>query len=227
MATDTQATPTTQAEAPGIVLQGISWKMYLKLRDNPENYRVRMNYLDGTLTIMSPQYAHENSGWMFGLVIDMVTWVHKIPRRGAGSTTLRHRGAGPRKGTGKEPDLSFYFGDNDARMRNKDDINLEVDPPPDLAIEVDHTHDSKRALKLYARLGVPEVWRYQPKTKTLWFGRLAGKVYEPIDRSVNLPRLTPALVIQALQEAERLGELEWKDWLLVWARELPEVPLQG
>ena len=51
-----------------------------------------------------------------------------------------------------------------------------------------------------------------------------GDHYEPIDRSLNLPGLTPALVLQALEEARRLGELDWKDWLLAWARELPEPP---
>jgi Uma2 family endonuclease len=109
-------------------------------------------------------------------------------------------------------------------MRNKEQIDLDVAPPPDLAIEVDHKADSSRALKLYARIGVPEVWRYKAKTKALWFGRLVGDAYESIDWSLNLPRLTPALVVQALEEAGRMGELEWKDWLIAWARELPEAP---
>ena len=222
MATDIRQTRV--AEEPGTVLQGISWKTYLKLRDNPKNYHIRMSYLDGTLILMSPQFTHDKPGWRFGLVIDMVTWVHRIPRQGTGTTTLRRQGPGPKKGTGKEPDLGFYFRENDLRMRNKEDIDLEVDPPPDLAIEVDNTRDSSRALKLYARLGVPEVWRYKRKTKALWFGRLAGDHYEPIDRSLNLPMLTPALVLQALAEAERIGELEWKDWLLAGPASCPKLP---
>jgi Uma2 family endonuclease len=223
MATDIQ--PTTAAEAEGTVLRGITWKTYLKLRDNERNYHVRMSYFDGTLILtMSPQYIHHRCSRRIGLVVDMVAWVHRIPHQGTATTTLRRRGPGPKKGTGKEPDLGFYFGENVPRMRNKDDIDLEVDPPPDLAIEVDNPSDSSKALKLYARLGVPEVWRYKWKTKALWFGRLVGEKYEPIDRSLNLPRLTLALVVQALQEADRLGELEWKDWLLAWARDLPEAP---
>ena len=223
MATDIR--PTRAAEEPvGTVLRGISWKTYLRLRDNPENYHIRMSYLDGTLILMSPLYAHDNSSWKLGQVIVMVTWVHRIPHLGTGTTTLRRKGPGPKKGSGKEPDLGFYFGDHESRIRKKEDIDLDVDPPPDLAIEVDHKADSAKALKLYARLGVPEVWRYKPSKKSLWIGRLAGDAYETVDRSVNLPRLTPSLVVQALEEAGRLGELEWKDWLLAWARELPEPP---
>jgi Uma2 family endonuclease len=222
MATDIQQP--RAAEAEGTVLRGISWKTYLKLRDNPNNYHIRMSYLDGTLILMSPQFIHDKYGRRFSLLVDMVTMALLIPLQGTGTTTLRRQGPGPRKGTGKEPDVGFYFGENDVRMRNKDDINLDVDPPPDLAIEVDHKADSSKALKLYAKIGVPEVWRYKSKTKTLWFGRLAGDTYESIDRSLNLPRLTPALVVQALEEAERVGETDWKPWLRAWAVELPEPP---
>jgi Uma2 family endonuclease len=222
MATDVRQT--RAAEEPGTVLRGISWKTYLELRDNPNNYHIRMSYLDGTLILMSPQFIHDKYGRRFSLLIDMVTMALLIPVQGTATTTLRRQGPGPRKGTSKEPDVGFYFGENVPRMRNKDDINLDLDPPPDLVVEVDNTRDSSRALKLYARLGVPEVWRYRRKTKALWFGRLAGDHYEPIDRSINLPRLTPSLVVQALEESERMDELEWKIWLLAWARDLPEAP---
>ncbi len=223
MATDTRP-PTLAEEAPGTVLRGISWKTYLRLRDNPENYHVRMSYLDGTLILMSPLYTHDNSGWKLGLVIDMVTWVHRIPHLGTATTTLRRKGPGPKKGSAKEPDLGFYLSDHESRIREKNDIDLDVDPPPDLAIEVDHKADSSKALKLYARLGVPEVWRYKAGKKTLWFGRLVGDTYETIDRSVHLPRLTPSLVLQALEASGRMGELEWKDWLLAWARAAARSP---
>ncbi len=223
MATDVRS-PDLAEEHQGTVLRGITWKEYLRLRDNPENYHVRMSYLDGTLILMSPLYAHDNSGWRLAMIVDRVSEALDIPCRGTGTTTLRRQGPGPRKGTGKEPDYGFYFGENDDRMRNKDDINLDVDPPPDLAIEVDHKADSLKALKLYARIGVPEIWRYRTGKKTLWFGRLAGDAYETVDRSVNLPRLTPSLVLRALAESERISELEWKRWLRVWALEIPEPP---
>ncbi len=223
MATDVRS-PGLAEEHQGTVLRGISWREYLRLRDNPENYHVRMSYLDGTLILMSPLYTHDNSGWKLGQVIDMVAWVHRVPHLGTATTTLRRKGPGPKKGTGKEPDLGFYFGDHELRIRQKGDIDLNVDPPPDLAVEVDHKADSSRALKLYARIGVPEVWRYRTGKKTLWFGRLVGDTYETVDRSVHLPRLTPSLVLRALEESERTNTLEWKDWLLAWARELPEAP---
>ncbi len=103
-------------------------------------------------------------------------------------------------------------------------LDLANDPPPDVAIEVDNTRNSKRALLIYARLGVPEVWRYDARGHSLWFGRLAGDHCESADRSLALPRLTPALVLQALDvfDEGEMDENAWFEWLKGWARDLPE-----
>jgi Uma2 family endonuclease len=226
MATDIRESPIVESEeAPGTVLRGISWKTYLKLRDNPENYHIRMSYLDGELILMSPELIHEDRAELLGLLIRGVTAGLGLEAKGIRTTTLR-KGTSRKKGSGKEPDNAFYLGQNERRMRKMKTLNLEVDPPPDLAIEVDHKADSKRALKLYARLGVPEVWRYDVKNHTLWFGRLDGPSYVEIERSVALPRLTPALVLHAMDVFDQgeMGENAWFEWIKAWARELPEVP---
>lgn len=44
-------------------------------------------------------------------------------------------------------------------MRGKRRVDLTVDPPPDLAIEIDVT--SKTQLEAYEILQVPELWRYE------------------------------------------------------------------
>jgi Uma2 family endonuclease len=109
---------------------------------------------------------------------------------------------------------------------SKDNLDLNIDPPPDLAIEVDNTNDSEAALPIYARLGVPEVWRYDAEDSTLWFYRLDGEAYVEVARSVALPRLTPALVLHALDVFDQgeMGENAWFDWIKAWARDLPEAP---
>ncbi|WP_333312715.1 MULTISPECIES: Uma2 family endonuclease [unclassified Microcoleus] len=47
-------------------------------------------------------------------------------------------------------------------------MDLNEDPPPDLAIEIDITRSSIHRLELYASLGVPEVWRYDGKRLTIY-----------------------------------------------------------
>ena len=105
-------------------------------------------------------------------------------------------------------------------------LDLAIDPPPDLAIEVDNTRDSEAALPIYARLGVPEVWRYDVRKHVLWFGRLKKRTYVEVARSVALPRLTPALVLQGLDvyDEGEMDENAWFEWLKGWARNLPQAP---
>jgi Uma2 family endonuclease len=214
--------------APGTILQEVSWKVYRALRAREINRHTRMTYLDGTLILMSPQRIHDRSEHYLLLLVLQVAVASGIPCDSAGGTTLwledgRKR---KRKGLGKEPDGSYYLGDNVERMMDNDDIDLEVDPPPDLAIEIDNKADSELALPIYARLGVPEVWRYHARRNTLWSGRLVDGKYESIDRSLALPVLTPVLVLDALahRKAARMSLVQWMAFLPGWARGLPPFP---
>jgi Uma2 family endonuclease len=176
-----------------------------------------MIFHDGVLEIMSPEYPHEVGAERLGLLIRAVALVFDIDCQGSGSTTFRRGQRGLPRGFGREPDRSYYFARAAAIRRNKV-IDLDVDPPPDLWIEVDHRGSSKGRLPLYAALGVPEVWRYRPRRASLWFGQLQGGRYEEITRSVSLPMLTPPIVLELLARAERdASETAWdrevRDWL--------------
>lgn len=58
---------------------------------------------------------------------------------------------------GVEPDTCFYI-QNARQTIGKRRLDLSVDPPPDLAIEIDVTSNTQ--LSAYVALGVPEVWCY-------------------------------------------------------------------
>ena len=125
-------------------LRGVSYDFYEEVRRAPGNYHVRMTYHDGTLEIMSPQYRHEKYSRRIGFIVLAVTSLLGITCEGAGSTTFKRRGQGRKRGWGKEPDQSFYMA-SASKIRGKDEIDLEVDPPPDLWIEVDHRGSSRRS----------------------------------------------------------------------------------
>lgn len=59
---------------------------------------------------------------------------------------------------GIEPDDCFYI-KNEALIRGKDKLDLAVDPPPDLALEINVT--SPTHLNDYEALGVTELWRFE------------------------------------------------------------------
>ena len=198
-------------------LHGVSYDFYEQVRKAPANRLLRMTFHNGTLEIMSPQYRHEKYSRRIGLVVLAVAAVLGIPCQGTGSTTFGRRGRRLLQGWGKEPDQSFYL-IHEARIREKDEIDLEIDPPPDLWIEVDNRGTSRGRLPLYAALRVPEVWRYRASRGTLWFGRRQDDTYVPIDRSLALPMLTPQLVLEALRLGENLSESEWDPILREWVR---------
>ena len=202
---------------PVVALHGVSYDFYQQVRQAPGNRLLRMTYHDGTLEIMSPQYRHEKYSRRIGLVVLAVTSVLGIPCQGTGSTTFSRRGPRMSQGWGKEPDQSFYL-THESRIRGKDEINLEVDPPPDLWIEVDHRGSSRGRMQIYAALGVPEIWRFRPRRQQLWFGCLQEGTYVEIARNLALPMLTPELVLEALNLGADLPESEWDPVLRNWVQ---------
>jgi Uma2 family endonuclease len=201
----------------------VSFDVYTQLRREPANQALRMTYHNGTLEIMTPLFRHEKYSRRLALFVLAVTAVLGNPCQGAGSTTFSRRGGRKLEGWGKEPDQSFYLA-SESRIRGKEEIDLEVDPPPDLWIEVDHRGSSRGRLPLYAALRVPEVWRFRRQRQRLWFGQLSGKTYQRIDRSLALPMLTPEDVLDGLRLGDSLSESEWDVVLRTWVRERLAAP---
>lgn len=201
---------------------GVSYGSYVQIRDDPRNDGLRLTYFDGVLEIMSPEYTHERGSEGLGLIVRIVAEVFSIDCDGSGSTTFRRGELAEPKGHGKEPDRSFYCANGPA-IRGKATIDLEVDPPPDLWIEVDNRSSSRGQLPLYAAPGIPEVWQYRVLRRTLRFFRLndAGDGYESIERSRCLPMLKPDAVLDALEQGTGRSDTQWLRWLREWAAALP------
>jgi len=208
------------------VLRRVPYEMYVYLRNTPANRHLKMAYHDGTLEIVSPRLRkHEEPTRWLAVIISVVAEHLRLRFHGSRGTTFRRGGEGIYSGKGREPDESFYI-TNVHRLPRDGEPDLDAgDPPPDLWIEVDNRVSSKGRLPVYAALGVPEVWRYRSKRKTLEFLRLNGDSYGPIDRSLALPALTPALVLEALSLGEKLYESDWLPLLREWViRTIPRPP---
>lgn len=114
----------------------------------------RLIYDQGTLEIVVPLPPHERYKSLMGRIVEVVTEEIETEMASLGSTTWSREDL--RKGL--EADECFYI-QNEQAVRGKDEINLTIDPPPYLAIEVDHTSRSINRLDIYPAIGVPEVWR--------------------------------------------------------------------
>jgi Uma2 family endonuclease len=138
-----------------LVLDDIEWLAYCRLlRIFAERSSVRLTYDHRRLEIMSPLPEHESDADMLGRMVVVLTEEMAFPIKAGRSTTFRTR----RKQRGLEPDNSYWIA-NEPKVRGKRKIDLKIDPPPDLAIEVDCTSSSLDRMSIYATLGIPEVWR--------------------------------------------------------------------
>jgi Uma2 family endonuclease len=90
-----------------------------------------MAYDRGTLEIISPSSKHESLKQVLARLVEAFSEELGIDIRGTGSTTFKSQ----LKERVLEPDESYYV-QNEARVRGKE-IDLTIDPPPDLAIEID------------------------------------------------------------------------------------------
>lgn len=125
--------------------------MLLELGDRRSS---RIAYSHGTLEIMTPSPEHEVCKELIGDMAKILFDELDIENECFGSTTFKRQ----TMSSGVEPDNCFYWRSPEA-MIGKDRINLNSDPPPDLAIEIDVT--SKTRLDAYEALEVLELWRYE------------------------------------------------------------------
>ena len=143
------------------VLQGVRWEVYQELRKLPENDHVRMTFDEGVLEMMTPSASHEQWSYLIGRLIDAWTLELSVNITACRNMTVSRKDLQK----GFEPDNCYYV-QHELQIRQKlagrprAKLDFTVDPPPDLAIEVDVSRTSVGKRKLYAAFGVPEVWRY-------------------------------------------------------------------
>lgn len=179
--------------APSVVrdrlfLDNVDWRTYTRfLYLFAERSGYRLTYDRGRLEIMSPLPEHEWDAEFLGRLAIALTEELGLTIRSGGSTTLRRR----RRRRGLEPDKCYWI-TNEPALRGKRRINLRVDPPPDLAIEVDVTSSSLDRMSIYATLGIPEVWRIDNRTVTFHALDANRKKYTAVRHSLSFPKVTPA-----------------------------------
>jgi Uma2 family endonuclease len=142
--------------ADHILLDGVSWETYESLLKDFERSgsNLRMTYDRGSLEIMAPAWGHDRRKKRIAQMVEMMTLELNIPAEPGGSTTLRNS----LKERGLEPDECYWIA-HEAQVREREEIDLRVDPPPDVAVEIENTSDILDRLPIYAALGFPEIWR--------------------------------------------------------------------
>jgi Uma2 family endonuclease len=197
-----------------VIVQGVSWDTYAcLLADFADSSGTRMAYDRGTLEIMAPSFRHEQAADLLADVVKAVAEARALDVISAGSTTFKREDVE----RGFEPDASFYL-QHAADVRGRATIDLALDAPPDVIIEIDLTHPSLDKFPIYAALGVPEVWRYDGQEMHIY--RRVDVTYTEVPASEVLPGVTSASLIQLVQLGLELPRLVWIGRVRAWAESL-------
>lgn len=144
------------------------------------------------------------------LLVELVSGELDLDMQSFGSVTLRREDLQ----RGFEPDACFYV-QSFERVQENSNIDLTVDPPPDLVIEVEQTNPLLSKLPLYAVVGVPEIWRLSEGAKVRILV-LAGETYEEAERSIAFPLLSRSDIADLLAQSLRIRRSEWQRAVRSW-----------
>jgi Uma2 family endonuclease len=193
-----------------LLLADVSWQQFESiLTDLGEHRSARVSYSHGCLEIMVPLPEHEKAKEIIGDIIKILLDRLNIDYDSLGSTTLKSE----RMTQGVEPDACFYI-QNQTKVLGKNRLDLNVDPPPDLAVEIDLT--SRTPLESYELLGVRELWRYGKQG--LQIEVLRDSKYVRLDASPTFPDLPIVdLVNRCVRESQIVGSSQaikaFKQWV--------------
>ncbi len=174
----------------------VPWADYeALLTELGDGYAVRVMYDRGRLEIVSPSDRHEKLKEFIQDVARVLADELGTDLESFGSTTFKH----PDLRKGGEPDTCFYV-QHAAQVVGRDGLDLTVDPPPDVVVEVDVSHSSARVREL-GRAG-PSAHRKACRAASLrpsasltwWMANFARSTTPSTPRSQSEPRgLTPPI----------------------------------
>jgi Uma2 family endonuclease len=185
-----------------MILHHVSWETYQRLLQEFENSSApRLSYDRGTLEFVTPLPEHEEYGRLFEFVLAAAEEATGTKVYSFGSTTFSRDDLQQ----GFEAAACFYI-QNGSRVRGKDRLDLHVDPPPDLVIGIDIAHPSLPKLPIYAKIGVPEVWRYVAGAMEILL--LDGQHYNQASSSRALPIVTAQALTGLVRASRGLSQAE-------------------
>jgi Uma2 family endonuclease len=202
-------------EDASLTFHDVSWDEYEELLEQVgEAPGLRISYDNGSLHVMTISAEHEKYSEFIKSLIAGIRLRLRLNILSFGSATMRK----PKRSAGHEPDACFYV-QTAPLIGNKIQLDFEKDPPPDIVVEIDVHHDSRSRFPVYARLGVPEIWRYDGEAMTIYHlsEEGDGQQYVAGDTSAALPMLSAPFLTEMLETMRKDGELHallaFDEWL--------------
>lgn len=198
-----------------VILRNITWQTFTAMLNEMEQDRAtRIAYIDGILEIMTPLGEHENTNRFIDRLISALAEEINLNIKSFGSLTLKRENIK----RGAEPDSCYYIA-NEPRVRNQRNIDLNIDPPPDLVVEIDITSSSIDKRPIYAAVGVPELWCYDGRSLQIFVLSELNSTYTQTQQSPTFPLLDPDLVPQLIAQSLIDGETNTLRSFRAWVRQ--------
>ncbi|NES94419.1 MAG: Uma2 family endonuclease [Desertifilum sp. SIO1I2] len=186
-----------QLPAGTVVRMPGTWQDYCTLRQSRGDRPLpRLKFRLGEILLMSPLPKHGREAHLLARIVEILLDSETRNYEAFTPITMEI----PEEG-GIEPDYYFYI-DNWQAAVGKDRLNWQVDPPPDLVIEIDVT--TYTAAEDYAPYRIPEVWLF--KNNGLKIYSFSGESYQQQFVSRYFPNVDLSVLIeQVLQVASARG----------------------
>jgi Uma2 family endonuclease len=195
------------------IFRAVDWHDYKAIAQSVGERFVRLAYDGRNLEIMTISRLHEWIAKLIGRLVEALTEELNLPICSAGSTTLDREDAEK----ALEPDQCYYLA-NEAAIRAKDELDLMIDPPPDLAIEVEISRSALNRMAIYAALRVPEVWRSDGTYIKVYLLGEDGQYFHS-ERSGHFPFLPVQALISFVQKRHEVSENDLIRQFRSWVRE--------
>lgn len=193
-------------------LQNISWQTFkIMLTEIGWERNFRLAYQNGILEIMTPLMPHENSNRIIESFVLVLCEELGLEVKSSGSMTLMRDDLEK----GGEPDSSYYI-QNELLVRDKANIDLATDPPPDIVLEVEYSRSKIDKLSLYALMGIPEFWRYNGTVLKIYI--LDDDQYKEVETSLAFKAIPIREIPRFIQQSSKIGQLAAKRAFRDWVR---------
>jgi|SRR5688572_14174949 len=203
---------TAEHAAQRFVLDGLDWAAYEALLRAMADRHVFITYNQGQVELMSPSWEHDSRAEAINLLIRIIAEELEMPIKGGGSTTFRREDLD----RGLEADKCFYIR-NEARVRRKKKIDLSIDPPPDLCVEVEISNRLLNRIEIYAQLGVAELWRDDGRHLRV-FVLQSDRSYRQHDHSPSFPSVPLTQMEALLDDFGTVDDTTWTRTVRTWLR---------
>ena len=193
-----------------VVVQNVSWQEFEDiLAESGKHRAARIAYSKGILEIITLLPEHETNKLLITDFVEILLEGFNIEFYFLSSTTFKNELIE----TAIELDNCFYI-ENEARVRGKNKLDLTIDPPPDLALEVEVA--SRTSRDIYAALGVSELWHFDQgklQINVLQQGKYVEMEFSPHFSDFPLQTVIPDYITQVKTVGRNKAKRSFRGWI--------------